>query len=272
MRLCIKRKKGCLNSFNTLFLLYLTLFCFLPLQSETQKKEVVIPALTTTGPITIQVSGEFINQPNNTNTNTNDIKVASTNTLSAASQMIMQQLQKVSYAQIKEQVQTKTIELHTFVTEYCKANKIKIALISAGTLYSIIWYKLLYGAHAILAQNNWASWKDSTSFDILHVMPQQELAKELLFAVQKHYQTTENLTDFLLPLVSFLRDVDHELRILNQFLTMHQWLEKLHLTFLFPQQEILVQRAQEKVNRLSYLKGIFLDWVTDYKITINTPS
>ncbi len=263
---------------NKVFLSYLTyfgiftLFCPISLQSETQKKEVIIPALSTTGPITIQVSGEFINKPNNTNINTNNNEAASTNSLSAANQTIIKYFQQISYAQIKEEVTTKTIDLHTFVTEYCKANKAKIALISLGTVYSIIWYKLLYCAHTILSQTNWASWKNSIPFDMLHIMPQQELAKELLFALQKHYQTTENLTDFLLPLVSFLRDVDHELRILNQFLMIHHWLEKCHLSFLFPQQEILVQRAHEKVNRLSYLKEIFLDWVTDYKITINTPS
>jgi hypothetical protein len=175
-----------------------------------------------------------------------------------------------NYIHIKGFAQTQSMALNDFVMAYCKTHKTKIALVSFGSSYSFIFYKLLFCAYSIVSHNNWGSWKDSVPFDVLRIMPQQELAKELLFTIQKYYQTSENLTDFLLPLISFLRDVDLELKILNHFLIIHKWLQRSHLSLLFPQQEKLIKKAHEKMQRLTYLKGIFLDWVTDYKIAINT--
>lgn len=179
-------------------------------------------------------------------------------------------LQELDKEKIKKEIKDQAITLGSFSYTYCKTHKGKITLGMIGGLYAAIGISLVYLSYKILQQATWSSWKDTIPNDMLTAVPHQELGKELLFAIQQRYQTPKNLTDFLTPLVLFLQDVDKEIALLNKFLRLHDWLHIMRLSILFPRQEVLIQRTHEKLQRLSYLRQVFLHWVTDYKITVNT--
>ncbi len=172
---------------------------------------------------------------------------------------------------IKEEIKRQAVTFWNFTYEYTKIHKGKIVVGAIGGTYLTMCSLLLYFGYKIMQRTTWSAWKDNIPYDMLHVIPHQELGKELLYAIQQQYQTSHNLTDFLTPLISFLQDVDRELSVLNQFLTLHIWIETLRLSLIFPHQENLLQNAEEKVQRLTYLREVFMHWVTDYKITLNTP-
>ena len=64
--------------------------------------------------------------------------------------------------------------------------------------------------------------------------PQQEVATNVLTAIQRQYATPEQFDDFVSPLVAFVHDVDAEIIQLRQLLNLHTWINRLRISFLFP--------------------------------------
>lgn len=149
----------------------------------------------------------------------------------------------------------------------------KLVFLGGGVLsaYTYVWLRLLYLGYRISSQNSWSNWKDETSLYELLSYPQQELAHEQLYAIQERYQKSDNLTDFFSPLLIFIQAIDQEEKEIDQFIKLHQKIDTLHLSRLFPQQKLAREIAPAKLERIAFLKGLFLNWITEYKIANNTP-
>lgn len=173
---------------------------------------------------------------------------------------------------MREQFTVNMLSIKEFAKEYAKEHKYRLLLFSAFGTYAAVWVRLFYYIHYIFQSTGWGTWKENLSIDVLYAIPKQELGKELLFAVQQKYQKAETLNDFFLPLISFLRDADDELLMLNNFVAFYDLLHKAHVDTIFPLQEIILTKARQRLQRLLYLKEVFLYWVTDYKIAVSTPA
>jgi hypothetical protein len=217
-------------------------------------------------------SGERLNDKrvtiNNHNENKPYISVIVNNNLALLLEFIKTHFNK---EQITEDIKKRAHTLFGFGLEFTKLHKRNLIIGTITGSYCFIVSSLLYMGYKILQRTTWSCWKDHIPYDIFQVIPHQELGRELLYAIQQRYQTSQNLTDFLTPLISFLHDVDYELALIKHFLKIHIWLKTFRLSTMFPHQEDLIQKAEEKRQRLIYLREVFMYWVTDYKITINAP-
>lgn len=176
-----------------------------------------------------------------------------------------QHLSPESFLALKQEAQ---IAQKNFLT-YAQENKTNLALGLLGSCYSYIWFQLLYYAYQVLKTDTWSCWQSSVSNEVLKVLPEQELGKQLVMAAQEKYQKAATLADLLTPLVSFLRDIEQETKNLEAFINLHSWLDTLRLSWFFPAQKKLLSVAQEKCDRLYFIKSVFIRWVTDYKLALN---
>lgn len=183
---------------------------------------------------------------------------------------VQEQFSKQNIQMIKEKAQKQASNARVFAIAYLQEHKFEIPLILLASCYGFILYKLLYYSYQTVRSDTWACWKDNVPLDMLRIIPEQELGKELVFAAQEKYQKPDMLNDLLTPLIFFLRDIDYELHHLQRFIYLYKWLKKLHLTYFFPSQEKVLHKAEEKYARLQYLKNVFIRWVTDYKLAIET--
>jgi hypothetical protein len=176
-----------------------------------------------------------------------------------------QHLSPENFLALKQEAQ---MAQKNFLT-YAHENKTNLAFGLLGSCYSYIWFQLLYYAYQVLKTDTWSCWQSSMPNDMLKILPEQELGKKLVMAAQEKYQKAATLHDLLTPLVSFLRDVENEVKNLEAFITLHSWLDTLRLSWFFPAQKKLLSIAQEKCDRLYFIKSVFIRWVTDYKLALN---
>lgn len=173
---------------------------------------------------------------------------------------------------LKKVFDQRTLSIRYFARDYYKKNKYRLLAGGLALVYGSAWLKIIYYYNFIMNHGGWASWKESIPVEMLKVIPQQELGKDLLFSVQQKYQRATTLHDFFLPLIAFLNDVEYELSVITNFLKMSRFMRVTKLSLIFPLHEKIVEKAYEKAERLTYLKDVFLYWVTDYKIAINGQS
>jgi hypothetical protein len=134
----------------------------------------------------------------------------------------------------------------------------------------------IYACHYLVSANKyleqtdtWSSWRLDTSVDLLITIPQNELAKELVLEIQRRYSSTQNPTDFISPLITFIQTIDTEINTLKRYMQIYQWATKLCLHNLLPFNQKLFNNLGEKYRRNIYLKNIFLSWAADYKVNHN---
>jgi len=148
----------------------------------------------------------------------------------------------------------------------------KKKLIGTGIIssYAFLLYKALKG-NSYLAQNDlWFSWKKELSMEQLLSIPQGELAQTLLTRVQRRYVNAANPTDFLSPLINFMRDVEIEINQLRTYNRIYKWTSTISLSKIVPFNKKRFETIQEKIQRLLYFKNVFSSWIANYKMVHNT--
>lgn len=134
-----------------------------------------------------------------------------------------------------------------------------------GLFYAGFMAKLLYTSHYTIADNTtWSAWKSQMPLEAMRPH-EKAVAQELFAAIQDFYIHAPINACFLSPLVHFINDIDAELNRLTTFISMHKIIEKLNLSFMFPQQQEALHIAHEKIERLGYFKHIVINWVGEYK-------
>jgi len=134
----------------------------------------------------------------------------------------------------------------------------------------------LYGCHEWNKANKflsrkdiWCAWHEEMALDSLVAVPQRDLAAELILEIQRRYSNTNNPTDFLEPLITFVKEIESEISIISKLKRAYYVFSRTHLSALFPINEKLFVSLDAKLQRSIYLKNLFLSWAAEYKISHN---
>lgn len=133
-------------------------------------------------------------------------------------------------------------------------------------LYGLLCYKVIKGNTYLGEAGHWADWMQHVSFTELLRMTQREVEEALVAEIQRRYVVQGKSTDFIGPLLSFARDVDQEQAMLTYYGDFMALLKKLRLTILLPLNIKRFEKIEEKINRLSYFRTVFLNWAARYKM------
>ena len=117
--------------------------------------------------------------------------------------------------------------------------------------------------------DTWASWHSDIPLEILMATPQSELAKELVLEIQRRYSNAQNPTDFISPLITFIKVIDEEIIMIKQYAEIYRLINKLHLQNIFPINQKQFNMLDEKEKKLIYFKNTFLSWAAEYKVNHN---
>lgn len=135
--------------------------------------------------------------------------------------------------------------------------------------YSVINILLLTDYHYINQNNAWSRWKSECTFEDLYAIPQKELARELLLRIGQEYYNEKNPTDLAHPLITFIDTIDIEIKTLKRYIKTAHIIKKLHLIKIFPTNESKINRAEQSLQRVLFIKHIFLSWLSEYNLVSN---
>jgi len=113
----------------------------------------------------------------------------------------------------------------------------------------------------------WSQWKGDFSFEELCAIPQQQLTKELLLAINQRNINQQKPTDINHPLITFISDINNEIYRINRYISIASMQKKLHLIKLFPTNETKIKRAEQLLTRAHFIKHLFLSWLAEYNLT-----
>jgi len=136
----------------------------------------------------------------------------------------------------------------------------------AASLYGYVCYTVYQGNRYLQSSDLWSSWKSSLELETLLSLPQKELAEELVREVQRRYTNPANPTDFVSPLSAFLTALEKECTTIQFYTEFNTRLHTLYLSKAIPLNCCVYTNAQKRIQRLLYLKNVFITWAADFKI------
>ncbi len=228
----------------------------LPAYAEDTQPKTQLPSFN----ITIQ------NTPVNSSTITQET-VVSQNLMNQTSNYLHQLFSPEHYGHVKNGA----LNFSEFCLTYVKEHKMRVILASLATLYVVVECILVRLTHKLSNPTSWGLWKQTVSFENLLSMSQKEVSKDLIFSIQQRYQTESTLTDFLTPFITFLRDIDQEIHTVKRLIRMQRILTTLRIARFFPYQYTL-PTLSERLQKLLFLKELFISWIAQYKINTNVPA
>jgi hypothetical protein len=155
------------------------------------------------------------------------------------------------------------------ISALCLRHAAELSLGGIAALYAWLCYETLSGASYLGKSILWSSWKRETVLSALQAMPQEDITRELLMDIQKRYTSIEKPTEFMLPLIHFLYDIDIELKMLTRYHHLGTWISKTKASYIIPFDVYRFNTAQERLARLAFIKNLFLSWAANYKIEHN---
>lgn len=168
----------------------------------------------------------------------------------------------------KEVVNKKNFELlKDLIKQLIWEHRYKIA---GGTVlgsYSAMSILLIADYHQLDNNMIWPRWKHKLTFEDLCAIPQKELAKELMLAIGQHHYNKTNPTDLAYPLIAFIKEIDWEIDTIKRYIKTTKIIKNLSLMKLFPTNERKLNRATKMLERVLFIKHIFLSWLADYNLT-----
>jgi len=243
----------------------------IPQQCDCKKKlsdDKTASAIAEIKPI-FNVSPIYNYSPNINNTNNAQNDNQSTNNITTFTQIITTTTINI-HAWFKQQLTyIKSIDPKKY-QNYCQSflnrNKYKIILFSILGSYGTLSAKIIFDNHYLNQSDIWGMWQPSLSFDQLCEIPQKKLGRELILEIQRRYLNQEHPTDFINPLVMFIKAADYELKRIIRYIRITTVIKHLHLLILFPTNEKIIEKAQLILQRLHFVKHIFLSWAAEYNL------
>lgn len=138
-------------------------------------------------------------------------------------------------------------------------NKFTISVISLVAIYVITLYKIIKINKIINSNETLSSFKSDVAFENLVLLDHKELLNEFLKFIQKKYCLSNNIEALskLNILTQFSNDIDNELKVLESYVKFGNWINFLHIGLIFNLNTSYFKVAEDKINRLKYLKNIF---------------
>ena len=150
--------------------------------------------------------------------------------------------------------------------ETIKHHNKKLAFLLIGVGYLTACYQAYVGDNYSNQSELWANWRDDLSLEQLLSIPHDQLAQELLIEIQRRYITQGNPTDFISPLTSFLNSIELEIHKLEYYKRFNDWIQWLRISKLLPTKRKDGHIFNKQLQKLKYLKNIFLSWAAKYKL------
>ncbi len=133
--------------------------------------------------------------------------------------------------------------------------KFVVPLCTFVGIYGITFYKLYKLNKTIFTKDSWSNWKSEIPFEKLLSIQSKNLANDLLSDIQKRYLNQSHPNDFITPMVLFSTEIEKDIANLELYLKILKAIKFLKLVKIFPIKDD--NEAQEKLNKLIYLKNIF---------------
>ncbi|HRN78431.1 MAG TPA: hypothetical protein PLU71_04275 [Candidatus Dependentiae bacterium] len=149
---------------------------------------------------------------------------------------------------------------------YMITHKWQIILTGVLTCYTYVCYQVITGNLYLQRTDIWSAWKAPLSLQELCALPDKDLTQALIFAIQNKYINLTDPMDTGAPLAQFMHEIESERIQLEYYQYLHNWIKRTHTTWLFPLNTSKYSTIEQRLDRLAFIKHLFVTWLTEQKI------
>jgi hypothetical protein len=162
------------------------------------------------------------------------------------------------------------ISIYDSFTSWLAEHKRVLLFAGLGGTYGYSQYALRRVALQLHDKYTWSLWRDvQYTLDELYAIQKDTVCVELIKDIQKKYMTCCLMNDFLKPISLFLVDIAQEEDYLQWYKKWYELSGKYYCRVLCFFDSSIVSSVDERLERLLYIKNIFMDWLSDYKLQSN---
>lgn len=186
------------------------------------------------------------------------------------------------YAMAKEAAYGAASECNRFVGEqkitilatashaaaYVGSHKLESVLTTVFLSYSAIQARIIYLNRQLTNPQNWSLWHAEKTLEEFFSVSQQQLCSELLAEIQRRYAKPNTIHDVVHSLTQFIADTERETELLKEYQQIALWLTTFKVGQLSFINTSLLDSCADRIQRIAYLKGTFLGWITEYRLGI----
>ncbi|MFI5332551.1 MAG: hypothetical protein ACHQVS_00450 [Candidatus Babeliales bacterium] len=144
-------------------------------------------------------------------------------------------------------------------------------IVCAAVVYSAVRAYVHLLAQELDNKARWWNWKADVLFITVTEESEKQLAQELLLQIQQRYdKKTVNDVAFIMPLVHFIQDTNHEQGYLEHLIKVYEVVRSCHIHHLIAADEQILTHARVKLARLAYIRTLCMKWLSTYAVDVPT--
>jgi hypothetical protein len=149
---------------------------------------------------------------------------------------------------------------------WVERHPVKVCIYGSACGYGALQYRLSRLNSILLSETCWSLWHNESSIEQLYALGQDTLGDLLLKDIQKSYLDVSKPTDFIQPLAKFIRDVDHEQKMLTEYQKLFRWALIIHIESFCMFNADIIAQLDNRIKRLTYIKQSFLNWLANFNL------
>lgn len=159
-----------------------------------------------------------------------------------------------------------SVEYIQHMQTHCIQYKYYLIAALCVTLYAYLCYECIKGN--IFLNNNklWSCFKQELSLQDLCNLDSHTLTDELLRSLHIRYITEKDPLDTLEPMAMFMYEIEAERKKLHYYNQLYSWAKLLRATTLLPAKPPLYDTIPSRLERLAFIKQVFITWTCQIKL------
>jgi hypothetical protein len=146
-----------------------------------------------------------------------------------------------------------------------------VAVVCAVGVYGVVRAYVYLLTQELDNKAHWWNWKSELSLSAISPESEKQLAQELLTQIQQRYdKKTAHDVAFIMPLVHFINDTNHEQKYLEHLIKVYEGLCSYHMHYALAADEQMIGKARVKLARLAYIRRLCMKWLSGYAADVPT--
>jgi hypothetical protein len=127
--------------------------------------------------------------------------------------------------------------------------------------YTYLLYRCWHIKKYLEQTKTWSAWKIQIPLHILKESIQEEIGDALMADIKKYYQISTGSYDLMRALLTFNEELDRELKKLNTYKALVEYLDAGYVRSVLPDLTTLKVGLNDRIQRILYLKDILYVWM-----------
>jgi|GEM_PF-3852877 len=140
---------------------------------------------------------------------------------------------------------------------------------TAISVYTSLVAYFQYQYYTVFASHAWIHWCNHLTLPELVSASTSSLSEKLLQDIHMRYFNKQNVQDVIIPYATFIQEIDLQINAAQTYMHWYSVLNTCYIASFFGLRQSTYERVKEARTRLSFIKNIFMSWISEQTLVSN---